>query len=859
MLHVFPGPEDRIGLRESLANIMPGLQLVEFDISCCRGSEAGETLEDTWNKIRERLCKGGWLLYCTLPARTFSRARHTRPGPPPLRSSEHPYGFPWLQQSFAQQVKLDNDFILQAVESAIACSEHDSFFILDHPEQLGVASDDVVPATPWGFQEIQDLVPRCSAVTFALYQCHFGSSTSKPTRFLGNLPQWRTSVPHCAGFASLDSQGRYKGPLPPRCGHKHASLLRAQSDGWHAGASPRFPAELCDFIASAIAAVGPSGMGGSQTPACNKSLVVGPPAVFPPGSPLSSTGSSLESMPQEHPSTYTTGDAANLDDPDAFAENILRSGAEVSREHILEMYKLLPKERPSRASEDAEDPGTSFSVGVYFHAGSVRLRHHTRLLPNCAKLLCAYWRRELPQHSFSTISLFENVRTSLHKDGRNGTCYNAIVAVSDFVRGGLWLEDKDGDVVREVNGESVRGRVHPVVSVPFIFEARDRYHCTEPWEGQRLVMVAFTVPECEKLDKDDAAFVVDLGFPIKGKAADVDHAIPFRPELCGNYGIPVKVSWAGSEGPLTDGFGLCSPSRWTPSARGARLGETARRFASAMHTLVKSFVLRVTPDPERTAMELVLGRYTSSPFSEKDMAQLRKQWVSLLGDSQGFDLLEVPERQPFFLPALARTAELLEDPDWEIVTQGNDNFCTGVPLGCEEILPQVPQVFDFKYKSRTLDESEYDWDRSNYQSARDFEAPLHEKFREEERLGRMLSTTLGALKERFGSERIRIASLGAIGKPDGGARPIHDATHGVQVNNAIRIESQQAVPGPADLSYVVEEPIRRGEVPFCVSADVTAAHRLSKVREQDWPYLACRADDSSPTIWVNTVGTFGVS
>ena len=725
MLHVFPGPEDRIGLRESLANIMPGLQLVEFDISCCRGSESGETLEDTWNKIRERLCKGGWLLYCTLPARTFSRARNTRPGPPPLRSSEHPYGFPWLRQSFAQQVKLDNDFILQAAESAIACSEHDSFFILDHPEQLGVASDDAVPATPWDFQEIQDLIPRCSAVTFALYQCHFGSSTSKPTRFLGNLPQWRTSVPHCAGFASLDSQGRYKGPLPPRCGHKHASLLRAQSDGWHAGALPRFPAELCDFIASAIAAVAPSGMGGSQTPACNKSLVVGPPAVSPPGSPLSSTGSSLESMPQEHTSTYTTGDAANLDDPDAFAENVLRSGAEVSREHILETYKEHSSTYTTGDAANLDDPD-AFAENI-FRSGAEASREHIlemdKLLP-----------KERPSRA-----------------------------------------SEDG---------------------------------------------------------------FDLDCPFKGKAADVDHAIPFRPERCGNYGSPVKVSWAGSEGPLTDGFGLCSPSRWTPSARGAQLGEKARRFASAMHTLVKSFVLRVTPDPERTAMELVLGRYTSSPFTEKDMAQLRKQWVSLLGDSQGFDLLEVPERQPFFLPALARTAELLEDPDWEIVTQGNDNFCTGVPLGCEEILPQVPQVFDFKYKSRTLDESEYDWDRSNYQSARDFEAPLHEKFREEERLGRMFSTTLGALKERFGSERIRIASLGAIGKPDGGARPIHDATHGVKVNNAIRIESQQAVPGPADLSYVVEEPIRRGEVPFCVSADVTAAHRLSKVREQDWPYVS---------------------
>ena len=205
-----------------------------------------------------------------------------------------------------------------------------------------------------------------------------------------------------------------------------------------------------------------------------------------------------------------------------------------------------------------------------------------------------------------------------------------------------------------------------------------------------------SMPRCSDLS------LMVLGFHINRKAAEVDRAIPFRPELCGNNGSPIKVSWAGSEGPLTDGFGLC------PSARGARLGETARRFASAMHTLVKSFVLRVIPDPERSAMELVLGRYTSSPFSEKDMSQLRQQWVSLLGDSRGFDLLEVPERQPFFLPALARTAELLEDPDWEIVTQGNDNFCTGVPLGCEEVLPQVPQVFDFKYKSRTLDESEYD-------------------------------------------------------------------------------------------------------------------------------------------------------
>ena len=49
------------------------------------------------------------------------------------------------------------------------------------------------------------------------------------------------------------------------------------------------------------------------------------------------------------------------------------------------------------------------------------------------------------------------------------------------------------------------------------------------------------------------------------------------------------------------------------------------------------------------------------------------------------------------------------------------------------------------------------------------------------------------------------------------------------------------------------------EAPFVVSADIKAAHRLVKVRKEDWGLLACRSDSSSTTVWLNTVGTFGVS
>ena len=60
---------------------------------------------------------------------------------------------------------------------------------------------------------------------------------------------------------------------------------------------------------------------------------------------------------------------------------------------------------------------------------------------------------------------------------------------------------------------------------------------------------------------------------------------------------------------------------------------------------------------------------------------------------------------------------------------------------------------------------------------------LLEKFREEVELGRMESSTYGALKQRYGEENLRIASMGAIQKPDGSVRPVHDGTHGVHVGH----------------------------------------------------------------------------
>ena len=188
-------------------------------------------------------------------------------------------------------------------------------------------------------------------------------------------------------------------------------------------------------------------------------------------------------------------------------------------------------------------------------------------------------------------------------------------------------------------------------------------------------------------------------------------AVPFKPEHCGNRGAPLSVEWEHKLTPITDGFGLCSPTRWAPCDRGHSLGQKAQALAARMHKLALDFVRQRVADPEHLCHALLLGKLEASPFSEERLQSIRSQWVGALGNQGDSSLLDKPDGQPFFLRALSRTAEILEDPDWKILTKGQDCFLSGVPVGFGETIEQVPQVFGLKEHWRKLDESEPDFDK----------------------------------------------------------------------------------------------------------------------------------------------------
>ena len=79
--------------------------------------------------------------------------------------------------------------------------------------------------------------------------------------------------------------------------------------------------------------------------------------------------------------------------------------------------------------------------------------------------------------------------------------------------------------------------------------------------------------------------------------------------------------------------------------------------------------------------------------------------------------------------------------------------------------------------------------------------------------------------------------MGAIRKPNGDVRPLHDGTHYVHLNNNILFQDQLQYPDPEDAAFMVRHVQEAQEAMFGLSADISSAHRLVKIREKDWPLL----------------------
>ena len=260
VLYLFAGRERHadIGffLKEAAAKNGCNLVLDEFDI--LRGEDQDLTQDGTWELLKSKLVHGFYnVVIVAPPCNTFSRARHNtaNPGPKPLRSLAYVKGFPWLREADRAKVEQANLLVLRSLEACGLVADAGGVFLLEHPEQLGLAGH-LVPASIWDWEEFKILQDETGLQQAALFQCEFGAITSKPTRLASTVPGFDSSpLGKYLGKHILDEFGGYVGPLPNTCPHKQHShkLIGKANDGtWKTGPAASYPPGLCKEMATLL-------------------------------------------------------------------------------------------------------------------------------------------------------------------------------------------------------------------------------------------------------------------------------------------------------------------------------------------------------------------------------------------------------------------------------------------------------------------------------------------------------------------------------------------------------------------------------------------------------------------------------
>ena len=127
-------------------------------------------------------------------------------------------------------------------------------------------------------------------------------------------------------------------------------------------------------------------------------------------------------------------------------------------------------------------------------------------------------------------------------------------------------------------------------------------------------------------------------------------------------------------------------------------------------------------------------------------------------------------------------------------------------------------------------------EHENYASVRGHEEAVLKLFREEEAQGWMKEMDDQVARKIFG-KNLRVAALGVVAEK-AKIRVVHDGSHHVEVNHAIRPRDQQRCPGAGELRTLLRERRLSGLRGFAVVGDVSKAHRRIPVRPSDWGFQA---------------------
>ena len=197
----------------------------------------------------------------------------------------------------------------------------------------------------------------------------------------------------------------------------------------------------------------------------------------------------------------------------------LRLQGDFSMEACLGLLQRLRECDPrtsARFSTTAASTTTTWDkylvYGLYVRGKQKGLTRRTEEQPELVKYVNNFIKSKVPgDFGWTSFVISYDNEVPVHKDVNN-VGLNAVVGLGDYINGGLWTANPDGDEVRtDSSGRRLRGHVLPTKDQVVIFDPRVP-HSVEPWAGQRITIGAHSVRSIFECREDILAALRRLRF-----------------------------------------------------------------------------------------------------------------------------------------------------------------------------------------------------------------------------------------------------------------------------------------------------------------------------------------------------------
>ncbi|CAE7801443.1 unnamed protein product [Symbiodinium sp. CCMP2592] len=164
------------------------------------------------------------------------------------------------------------------------------------------------------------------------------------------------------------------------------------------------------------------------------------------------------------------------------------------------LVHLLPTTAPvPRRFGEQNEEKKLWTAGAFVHGGVLGVKRATTTFPMSTRVFTKYIKQIAPGFAFNAVAVNVDILTQEHKDVHN-VGKSMITAISSFSGGEIVTEGDEGEVTV------------PLTHGPTYFEPHKK-HRTSPWkDGQRMVLVGYSIRDSGRLSDEHVAMLRHYGF-----------------------------------------------------------------------------------------------------------------------------------------------------------------------------------------------------------------------------------------------------------------------------------------------------------------------------------------------------------